>query len=133
MESAAAIQKQPYGVVYIIKNSVNGKCYVGQSHLGKNGPTMPDHVRFAIRTANVGRKHSEESKEQIRQKLIGRVFSIEHRKKNSDAQLGENNHKWITLPIDSIKLMHMSGMSCTKIAKKFGVSFGTMKKRLEAI
>lgn len=54
--------------------------------------------KYNLRTICVdsprGTTKSEELKQQISKKLMGRIFTDEHRRKKSDAQRGERNHRF---------------------------------------
>ncbi len=66
----------------------------------KEFTSTPSHNRKycsdeCSRIAHIGRKHSKEVKERLRQVNIGKKLTEEHKKKLSDAKLGDKSRTWL--------------------------------------
>jgi hypothetical protein len=61
---------------------------------GGEGGNLGPVVNKIISEKRMGCKHTEKSKEKIRQKALGRVFSEETRKKLSEQRVGEKKGMW---------------------------------------
>jgi group I intron endonuclease len=110
---------------------------ISKSHIGKH---RSEETKRKISKAQSGEnnywygKHrSEETKRKMSESLAGRIFSEEHKRKISESLIGENSPNWIDIPdetILSMGLLRKQGYTYQKIADIFGVSYGTVYRRL---
>jgi len=80
------------------KQSLEARQKMSESRMGEKnhffGKKHSDITKHKISIANHGKRRSLEARRRTSEALVGRIFSLEHRRKKSNAQKGEKNHQW---------------------------------------
>lgn len=83
-----------------------------------------------MRRGKVRGPHKPETRAKIALRAIGRPSGMKGRHHSAESLLLISRTKRKALPSEEIRSMHSGGMSCTQIAKHFGVSGGTICQRV---